>query len=244
MAAPLILDSWDKFLPEFTNSLNNPEYVSKYPEYAAEVQALGGAKAEQKIIDKLLDEKHLDPQEGLNQFIAAVLGCTRRAGAWALRGYVSGLLGAFLDKDAVPDLAPIFEPTNMHDNVALTETDTAGGDGHTAGSDWWEIECRNYEARGVLLDGIAKGMAARGRPLALPRAVADFDFLSIDPSAWDDVGEGISFEKARMMVLKEASSFLGGPRPPIKGGRRRRTRRRGRSARRSRRKSSRGRRRN
>ena len=201
---------------------------------------MGGAKAEQKIINKLL-EAGLDSQDGLNQFIVAVLGCTYPAGVRALRGYVSGLLGAFLDKGAVPDLAPIFKKDqDVPDNKVLTKEDIDGED-----DEFWVKECSNYEARGVLLDGIAKAMAARGHPFAIPRAVSDFDFSSIHHTTFDDESlVGISFEKARMMVLKEASSFLGGPRPPIKGGRRRRTRRRGRSARRSRRKSSRGRRRN
>lgn len=236
MAAPLF-DSWEGFLAAFTESLNSEDYGDKYPEYAA-----GGQNLDQPIIEQLLDagrERGLDPNVPLKQFIDAVLRCHRPAGAWALRGTVVGLLGAFLDAGAVPDLTSIFKPNNQDvpDNQILTEEDIEGGT-------FWEEECYNYEARGVLLDGIAKAMAARGRPLALPRAVADFDFLSINPSAWDDMDPGISFEKARMMVLKEASFFLGGPRPPVKGGRRRRTRRRGRSVRRSRRKSSRGRRRN
>jgi hypothetical protein len=234
MAEAPLFQTWEGFFEAFTASLNSELYGDRFPAYKARIDREGGKVVERRIIAQLLDAG-LNPQEGLDGFVQAVLNGNRYANS--LRKYVSELIGPFLDAGAVPRIADLFKPTYpvVAPERLLTEADLEGD------TDWEREGSSNYDARGVLLDGFSEAMAARGEELD-PALLSGFDFGSIQPAYWDEVAPGVSFEKARMMVLKRTSSLLGG-RQPLQGGKRRKgTRRRGRSARRSLRKGSRSRR--
>lgn len=228
MAAPALadypFDTWNGFFSAFKRSLQSEFYGDEYPGYKREQDERGGNAVDVSIVEALL-ANGASPQDGFDGLIQAVLNGDRYA--HGLRnGYLSSLFQPILARGVILNLAPIFAATNP---PPAPETRVG-----TMGDDWEEEANSNYKARGVLLDELADAMDKQ--ELGLLDASQFYDFDSIPAAEWEDedIG-GILFEKARMMILKGQSEFLGGnPRGRRQGGKRMRSRSRRSRTRRSR----------
>ncbi len=120
--------SWTAYFAALTESLSTEDYGENYPKYEEQIDE---GNTDARIINGLLDAG-LNPQEGLDGFIKALLDGSRYA---CEMDSIDDILQAFIEKGATPNVVPLFE-------ILYPE------------GDYFEDEVASYEIRGRLIDAL------------------------------------------------------------------------------------------
>jgi hypothetical protein len=126
--------SWTAYFAALTECLSTEYYGEKYPKYEEQIDE---GNTDARIINGLLDAG-LNPQEGLNGFIKALLDGSRYASEMS---DIDDILVMFIEKGATPDVTPLFE-------ILYPE------------GDYFEDEVVSYEIRGRLIDSLEEYIQA------------------------------------------------------------------------------------
>ncbi len=119
--------SWTGYFAALTESLSTEYYGEEFPQYERQQHR---GNTDMMMIQKLL-ESGLNPQEGLDGFIQALLDGSRYA---CELPDIAEILAMFIEKGAKPNIDCLFE-------INCTE---------------FEDEVSSYEIRGVLIDALSE----------------------------------------------------------------------------------------
>jgi hypothetical protein len=136
MSSDYPFTSWAAYYAALTESLQTEYYGETYPEYQKFLDDEKG-NTDDDIIKGLLDTG-LNPQEGLDGFIEALLDGSRYASEMA---GIDDILVMFIEKGAVPKIDCLF-------TILYPE------------GDYFEDEVQSYEIRGELIDSLQEYIQA------------------------------------------------------------------------------------
>ncbi len=167
--------SWNGYFTALTEHLSTEYYGETYPLYQEQHESVDNVDV--KIVDRLLKDG-LDPQEGLDGFIEAVLDGSRYAAEFDDMGRIITL---FLRSGATPNMNRLFQ-------LRYPEEDS------------FEDEIQEYEVRGILIDLLSKYVDTSLYNWA---SIDATHWEDIDEEVIEE-----DYQKACYMMLKHSSGYL------------------------------------